>query len=282
MVDGHERERRIDRRVDHLDVESVDPVDRFPVADRRTAERIDAELQACRADRFHVDRARECAHVGETQVLCPRRRRAPRRLEGDPLHVAQARSEDLVRAVLYPTGHVGIGRPPGRRVVLEAPVLGRGVGGRHDDAVGAAGGAAVVVGEDGARDHRRRREAVALLDDRRDVVRREHLERGALRRTGERMRVLAEEERPVGSRRRAELADRLGDREDVVLVERPACGRTAVSAGTERDALRRVFEVGAALEVVAFEMRRVDQQFPGRRLSGERRVRHRFSPRPRA
>ena len=55
VIDGHEREGRIERRIDDRDVQAVDGVDRLPVGHGRAAERIDAELQAGGANRVHVD-----------------------------------------------------------------------------------------------------------------------------------------------------------------------------------------------------------------------------------
>ena len=105
----------------------------------------------------------------------------------------------VVGTILDPLRHVGIGRTAIGRVVLEAAVLGRVVRGRDDDAVGEMLRAAAVVNEDRARDDRRRRHAVVALDDRLDVVGRQHLERGALGRPGQRVGVLAQVERTVGA-----------------------------------------------------------------------------------
>ena len=45
VIDRHEREGRIDRRVDDGDIEAVNVVDRLPVVHGRAAQRIDAELE---------------------------------------------------------------------------------------------------------------------------------------------------------------------------------------------------------------------------------------------
>jgi len=44
VVDRHEREGRIDRRVDHGDIQFVDGVDRLPIVHGGAAERVDGEL----------------------------------------------------------------------------------------------------------------------------------------------------------------------------------------------------------------------------------------------
>ena len=106
--------------------------------------------------------------------------------------------EQPVRLALDPAGHVGVGRPAVRRVVLEAAVAGRVVRRRDDDPV--RGGRlrpapAAVVGEDRVRDRRRRRVAAVGVDDDLDAVAGEHLDDRAERRLGQRVRVAAEVER---------------------------------------------------------------------------------------
>ncbi len=117
---------------------------------------------------------------------------------------------------------------------------------------------------------RRRREAVVALDPRLDAVGRQHLERRALRGAGQRVRVLAHEQRAVDALRAPVVADRLRDREDVRLGEGAGQRRAAVAAGAEGDPLRGIGEVGAAVVVRALERGEVDQQFTGCRLAGER------------
>ena len=62
-----------------------------------------------------------------------------------------------------------------------------------------------------------------------DAVGRQHFERRALRRAGQRVRVLAHVERAVDALAAAVVADRLGDGQDVRLGERAV-------AATSRDA----------------------------------------------
>ena len=80
--------------------------------------------------------------------------------------------------------------------------------------------AAAVVDQNRVRDDRRRRHAVVALDDGLDAVGREHFERGALGRTGQRVRVLAQAERAVDFLAAAVIADGLGDGQDMGLGER--------------------------------------------------------------
>ena len=141
--------------------------------------------------------------VGQDEVVLVRRRGlaaplATARVARRALPVAQ----QLVGAVLDPARHVGVGRAAVGRVVLEAAILRRIVRRRDDDAVGEVVRAAAVVDEDGARDDRRRRHAVVALDHRLHAVGGQDLERRALGRAGQRVRVLAHVERAVMPRRR--------------------------------------------------------------------------------
>ena len=64
MIQGHEAKRRIDLRIDHRQIEPVALGDLLPVAQRRAAERIDADLDPSRANRFHVDDRSQIVDVG--------------------------------------------------------------------------------------------------------------------------------------------------------------------------------------------------------------------------
>ena len=190
-------------------------------------------------------------------------------LQRQPLHPRIAVAQQRVGARLDPLGDIGIGRPAVGRIVLEAAVLRRIVRGRDDDAVGEAIAAPAIVDEDGVRDHRRRREAVVALDDGRHIVGRQHLQRGALRRPRERVRVLAHVERTGDRLLMPVVADRLGDRQDVRLVERAAQGCSAVPAGPEADLLGGIVRIRPALEIVPFQPREIDQHLLRGRLAGQ-------------
>ena len=126
-VDGHEPEGRVDGLVHDRQVEAVALADRRPVVDARPAQRVHAQAQAGRPDRVHVEDGAQVAHVDAPEVVGPRRRAGP--IERDPRDVVDALFEDPVGLVLDPAGHVGVGRAAVGRVVLEAAVLGRVVGG---------------------------------------------------------------------------------------------------------------------------------------------------------
>ena len=170
----------------------------------------------------------------------------------------RSRSNALARSC-DPSGHVGIGRAAVGRVVLEAAVLGRVVRRRDDDAVREVLVAAAVVDEDGPRDDRRRRHAVVALNDGLDAVRRQDLERRALGRPGQRVRVLAHVERAVGALAAPVVADGLGDGQDVGFGERAAQRRAAVPAGAEADQLGGVSHIGPARVILPFEPGQIHQ-----------------------
>ena len=171
--------------------------------------------------------------------------------------------------MLDPLRHVGVGRAAVRRVVFEAAVLRRIVRRRDDDAVGETPIAAAVVDEDRPRDDRRRRDPVVPLNDGFDVVGGKHLQRGALGRAGQGMRVLAHEQRAVDAVRPPVVADRLGDGKDVRLGERAVARRAAMAAGAEADPRCRVVGIRPGLEILPLEPGRVDQHLLRRRLAGQ-------------
>ena len=190
-------------------------------------------------------------------------------LQRQPLHPRIAVAKQRVGARLDPFGDIGIGRPAVGRIVLEAAVLRRIVRGRDDDAVGEAVAAPAIVDENGVGDRRRRREAVIALDDGRHLVGRQHLQRRALRRPRERVRVLAHVERTGDGLLMPVVADRLGDRQDVRLVERAAQGCSAVPAGPEADLLGGIVRIRPALEIVPFQQGEIDQYLLRGRLAGQ-------------
>ena len=277
MVDGHEREGRIDLSIGDRDVEAVDRIDQVPVAHRSAAERVDRQRQPRAANGIHVDDIAQVVDVGKHQVALLGRFPAHCDLQRQPLHARIAVAQQRVGSILDPPGDVGVGRPAMGRVVLEAAVLRRIVRGRDHDAVGQPVMAPAVMDEDGVGDRRRRREAVVALDDGRHVVCRQNLERGPLRGTRDRVRVLAHVERAGDGVRVAIVADRLGDRHDVRRGERAAQGRSSVPAGPEADLLGGIVGIRPALQVVAFQPGEIDQQFLRGRLAGERRERHSVS-----
>ena len=201
MVERHEPERRIDGRVGDGDIETVPIGDRLPVMDGRAAQRVDAELEAGRANRLHVDDVRQIGDIGLDEVDLEGRAGPDGLGKRHALDRGGAGSKQAVGAVLDPGGDVRIGRAAVGRVVLEAAVGGRVVRrGDHDAVASVWSVRPRVVDQDRVRDHRSRRHSVVALKDRLDALGRQHLERRPLGRARECVRVLAHEQAARRSR----------------------------------------------------------------------------------
>ena len=137
VIDGHEREGRIDLRVHDGDVELVDRVDRLPVVHGGAAERIDAELEAGAADGLHVDDVAQIVDVGQDEIFLVRRLAASRAAaNGTRLTPAlPSRSSSLARSSIHCVTSVSAG-PPCGGLYLKPPSSGGLCDGRDDDAVG--------------------------------------------------------------------------------------------------------------------------------------------------
>ena len=214
--------------------------DQRPVLDGCPAQRVGADPHAGALDRLDVDDVLEVAHVASRKSYSPSASpsMSAKRVARDAL---QAAGDQLVGAVGDPAGRVGVGRAAVRRVVLEAAVARRVVARGDDDAVRAA------------RDRRARRPRlyarIAWLSA--GVGTQESRESTrtstpfatstsmALRSAGSDSPCVSrpEEQRTADALGLAVVDDRLGGREDVVLVEAGAQRRSAVAAGAERDAL---------------------------------------------
>ncbi len=92
------------------------------------------------------------------------------------------------------------------------------------DAVGQTCFAAAVVGEDGMRDRGGGGVLVLCRQHHLDLIRRQHFDGAIHRGPGKRVGVDAEKERSVDFLLLAVQANRLGDRQDVPLIERPVEG----------------------------------------------------------
>ena len=149
VVDGHEAEGRVDRPVDHLDVQSPGFGDGAPVVDGRAAQRVNPNLQLGARGGLDFDDARQVGDVGGHVVVLVGRARLLRRFDGDAPDRGQSAGKDGVGSFFDRPGDRRVGRPALRRIVLEAPILGRVMGWRDGDAVGQAPRPAPVVGQDG-------------------------------------------------------------------------------------------------------------------------------------
>ena len=251
-VERHEAEGRIDLVADDRQVEPVALGDARPVVHAGAAQRIDA----------HADRRRRGSRRSRSRCRGRRRRRRGSRARawsrraracasGMRLHALRGRlrAARSPASSIQPVTSVSAG-PPLRRVVLEAAVVGRVVRRRDDDAVGQPASCGRGCGR-GSRARPpasaciRRRAAIIDLD----AVGGQHFERARERRLRQRVRVDAEEQRPVDALLAAVLADRLADREHVRFVEAAFERRAAVARGAEGDALRRQRRIGPPVVV---------------------------------
>jgi hypothetical protein len=157
------------------------------------------------------------------------------------------------------------------QVVLEAAAVRRVVRRRDDDSVRRALRRALgqVVRHDGARHDRRRGGRVSRVQHHLDAVRRQHLQRGRSRRFREGVRVPAEKEGPPDALRPAIGADRLGDGQDMPLVEAELQRGAAVPRRPEGHALLGDLGVGPLGEIGGDELGHVDQDRRRRGLSCE-------------
>ncbi len=157
------------------------------------AQRIDAQLEPGRADRVHVDDFAQIVDIGANIIVRVRTGGFDRRCVGDALHSRIVRFEQLIGPPLDNAGDVGVGRAAVGRIVFEAPILGRIVRRRDDDAVAQLLAATVIVYQDGAGNDRRGGHPVIALDDGLHSVGRQHFQRRALSGVAEGMRVFAHE-----------------------------------------------------------------------------------------
>ena len=269
-VHRHEPERRIDGLADDRQVQAVALGDRGPVVDAGPAERIDAQAEGRAANRLHVDHPAEIAHVGAEIVVPMRRGGAQRPPTGTRFtpwrpHFRSA----LASASIQRVTSVSAG-PPCGGLYLNPPSSGGLCDGRDDNAVGQAGGPPAIVGEDGVRHRGSRRVFVVLRQHDVHAVGGQYLEGTGARRHRQRVRVDAEEQRPVDAPLRAVAADGLRDGEDVPFVEGLQERGPPMPRGTEGDLLpgdRGIRHLGV---VGADQSRHVDQQRGRSRLAGQR------------
>ncbi len=71
-VDGHEAERRVDKFIDHIQIQAVMLANRRPVIHSGAAQRVDTKTQARVADGVHVDHVLQVGHVGVDVIMAVR------------------------------------------------------------------------------------------------------------------------------------------------------------------------------------------------------------------
>ena len=236
-VDGHEAKRGVHLVADHRERHLVALGDHAPVVHAGASQGIDSEVDLGAAEDLQVHDVRQVTDVGAHVVMAVRRGRAQCLREGHPLHACEAVGEQGVCLILDPTRDVRIRGTAVRRVVLEAPVLGRVVRGGDDDTVGEAARPAAVAREDRVGDDRCRRVPLSVVDHHVNPVGRQHLEGAPKGRLREGMGVDPQEKRPVDLLLLSVQANGLGNGEDVVLVEGAVERGATMPRGAEGDPL---------------------------------------------
>ncbi len=255
MIHRHERERRVELWVHDRDIQFVSRINRFPIWQRRAAERVHAQLQTGGADGVQIHDIFQILNIGQNKIVLMGGCRLERRDERHALHAGIIPAQQFVCAILHPACHVGVGGAAVGRIIFEAAVFRRIVRRRDDNAVGQTGFASAIVNNNGAGNNRRWRHAIGALNDRLDLVGRQNFQRGALRRGGQRVRIFAHLKRAVDVLAAAVIANGLGDGENVGFVEGAGQRRAAMPARAEADQLIWVGHIRPPFVILAFEPR---------------------------
>ena len=170
MVVIHERELRIIRIVDEVQVETIHIGNLVPVIHARPAQGIDQDAQLGIADGVHVDDGFQFRHVKALVVVRDDERAVFGLVIGHHPDVLVMACQEAVGFRFDGLGDVRAGRPAGNGVILDTAVFRRIVGWRDDQAVGQAFFATAVVAQDGPRYRRRRYEIAFAIDVSRDAV----------------------------------------------------------------------------------------------------------------
>ena len=204
----------------HGHLETVTLGDAVPIGDAGAAERVGADGEAGVADGFEVEHRAEIVHVGPPGSRSDGWSGAARALAKVQRRTScsPAASMALARFSIHLVAAVSAGPPLGG-LYLKPPSSGGLCDGVMTMPSASPVDAAAIVRQDGVGERGGGGVAEVLIDHHLDAVGREHLERRGEGGLGERVRILAEEERAVDAVFRAILADRLRDGEDVGLVE---------------------------------------------------------------
>src|SRR4029077_1925951 len=154
------------------------------------------------------------------------------------------------------------------RIVLEPTIIRRIVRRRDYDAVGESSLPSVVITEDGVGDGGSGCVGRPFREHHHDAIRRKHLQGAGERRLRQRMSVHSKKQRPLDLLQFAVIADRLGDGENMPLIECAVESRPAVSRRTKDDPLLWVVWVGLPGVVSRHQFWDVDQDRGIRWLSG--------------
>src|SRR5262249_47052356 len=169
VIDSHECESGVDRRVRDSDIQVIDGVDWLPIRFGGSAEWINPKLQASAPNRVDIDDVPEVLDVGQNKIFlvcCVS-------FDGcGEWHAfdAGAVASQIVGAALNPSCYIGVSWTAVGRVIFEATVRRRVVRRRYNNAVGEMLLAVPVIHKDSSRYNRRRSEPIIALDDSLHVV----------------------------------------------------------------------------------------------------------------
>ena len=76
MIDRHEGKCGINRGIHDSDIQSIDRVDRFPISEGGSAQRVNSQSEARIANGVHVDDILQISHVGQHQIFLAGGRRS--------------------------------------------------------------------------------------------------------------------------------------------------------------------------------------------------------------
>ena len=184
-----------------------------------TTERIDAHAEIGTTNCIHVEHITQIADVGVEIVMAVGRRGAQRFFDGHPKHALQTVFEKRIGLCFDPVSDASTRRAAVGRIVFDATILRRVVRRRDDDAIRKPGNAATVEGKNRMRNYRGGGVFILCCDHDLHAICRQHFDCTGIRRSGQRMRVDAEEQWTINALRVAVQAYRLDDRQYVPLVE---------------------------------------------------------------
>ncbi len=269
-VQAHKGELRIDNLAHHIQIEAVLLGDARPVMHAGTAQRIDTQAQAGRADRGEIDDIAQIIHIAAEVIVFLHIGRLPRLRQGHALDLTQAAFQQRVGAVLHPTGDIAVGRAAIGWVVLEAAAVRRVVRRGDHNAIGKARAAALVVHQDGLADRRRRGELTAGGDHGLHAIGRQHFQGAVQRRLRQGMGIGPDKQRAADALGYPVITDRLADGQHMPAIEAALQGTAAMPGRAERDTLGGLGWIGLQLVIGCQQPGNIGQHRGGCRLPGQR------------
>ena len=216
---------------------------RAPVVHRCSTQRIGANAHTGLANRINIDDLVKLINVVGQVVEAMDAGVIQQVRTQHAINAAPTLFEDFVGALSDPRGRVGVRGSTVRRVVLESAVTRRVVAGGDDDTVGqslprrAQVLGCTICAEDRHGNRRGRSVGTACVDANINVISGQDLQSSAPCGFAERMSVATNEERAIETLLSSVVNNRLGNRNDVCLIELAIECATAVTGGTKRDPL---------------------------------------------